>query len=196
MSAVFRRMMSCVEVTCMLVQSCSCFGIWCLLFLVYQRLRLFTPPLCTSGESSKYVIFSLSVAAYTSTRCTAIGTHHLEYGFPSTHSTNSVSMALFIFGQVHSAYSGISAISSTTYWISCGILGLYAVSIVFGRIYTGMHSFTDCGVGVALGASIWAAYAITGNAIERWLESGSWIGKALYSCIAFLFDKRCSSSCV
>ncbi|KAG8216325.1 PAP2 superfamily-domain-containing protein [Butyriboletus roseoflavus] len=104
-----------------------------------------------------------------------IGTHHLEYGFPSTHSTNSVSMALFVFGQVHSAHSDFSAISSTTYWISCGILTLYAVSIVFGRIYTGMHSFTDCGVGVALGATLWAVYAITGGTFERWLESGSWI---------------------
>ncbi|KAF8552134.1 hypothetical protein OG21DRAFT_1511846 [Imleria badia] len=104
-----------------------------------------------------------------------IGTHHLEYGFPSTHSTNSVSMALFIFGQVHSAYSDYSAISSTTYWISCGILVLYVITIVFGRIYTGMHSFTDCGMGVALGVAIWAAYVITSNTMERWLESGSWI---------------------
>ncbi|KAH0834680.1 hypothetical protein J3R83DRAFT_10204 [Lanmaoa asiatica] len=104
-----------------------------------------------------------------------IGTHHLEYGFPSTHSTNSVSMALFIFGQVHSAYSNYSGISGTTYWISCGILVLYAISIVFGRIHTGMHSFTDCGVGVALGVAIWAAYVITSNTMERWLESSSWI---------------------
>lgn len=126
------------------------------------------------------------------TRWIAIGTHHLEYGFPSTHSTNSVSMALFVFGQVHSAYSDYSAISGTTYWISCGILVLYAISIVIGRIHTGMHSFTDCGVGVALGAAIWAGYVITSNMIERWLESGSWIGKAPYSCIAFLFDKQCS----
>jgi membrane-associated phospholipid phosphatase len=96
-------------------------------------------------------------------------------------------MALFMFGQVHSAYSDHSAISSTTYWVSCGILVLYAVSIVFGRIYTGMHSFTDCGVGVALGAAIWAVYMITSNTIERWLESGSWIGKAPCSRIVLLF---------
>ncbi|KAG6379508.1 PAP2 superfamily-domain-containing protein [Boletus reticuloceps] len=103
-----------------------------------------------------------------------IGTHHLEYGFPSTHSTNGVSMALFIFGHVRSAYSDHSAISSTTYCISCGFLALYAITIVFGRIYTGMHSFTDCGIGVALGATIWAVYVITSNTMERWLASGSW----------------------
>ncbi|KAG9316165.1 phosphatidic acid phosphatase type 2/haloperoxidase [Chiua virens] len=89
-----------------------------------------------------------------------IGTHHLEYGFPSTHSTNSVSMALFIFGQVHIAYTVHSAVSSQTYWISCAILTLFAITIVFGRVYTGMHSFTDCGMGVALGAAIWGAYVV------------------------------------
>ncbi|KAF9226198.1 hypothetical protein BS17DRAFT_729195 [Gyrodon lividus] len=103
-----------------------------------------------------------------------IGTHHLEYGFPSTHSTNSVSMALFIFGQVHRAHSEYSAISNVAYGISCALLVLYAVSIVFGRLYTGMHSFTDCGVGVALGAAIWAAYMAMSDRLESWLESGSW----------------------
>lgn len=87
-------------------------------------------------------------------------------------------MALFIFGQVHSAYMRYSAISSTIYWISCGILVLYVITIVFGRIYTGMHSFTDCGIGVTLGAAIWAVYLLTSDTVERWLESGSWIGKA------------------
>ncbi|KAF8839582.1 acid phosphatase/Vanadium-dependent haloperoxidase [Paxillus ammoniavirescens] len=103
-----------------------------------------------------------------------IGTHHLEYGFPSTHSTNSVSMALFIFSQVHSAYSEHSAISDVAYQILCAILALYAVSIVFGRLYTGMHSFTDCGVGVTLGAAIWAAYVMMSDELESWLESGLW----------------------
>ena len=70
------------------------------------------------------------------------------------------------------------------------MLTLYAISIVFGRIYTGMHSFTDCGVGVALGAAIWAAYMTTSDTIERWLESESWIGKAHCSRIVLVFDKR------
>ncbi|KAF9237776.1 phosphatidic acid phosphatase type 2/haloperoxidase [Melanogaster broomeanus] len=103
-----------------------------------------------------------------------IGNHHLEYGFPSTHSTNSVSMALFIFSQVHRAYSEDSSISDVGYWISCTVLAIYAISIVFGRLYTGMHSFTDCGVGVALGAAIWAAYVMMSDQLERWLDSGSW----------------------
>ncbi|KAF5380023.1 hypothetical protein D9615_006192 [Tricholomella constricta] len=102
-----------------------------------------------------------------------IGSHHLEYGFPSTHSTNCVSIALFFFGHVHRLAStpasnnnsaspleaGASlaepVISAQIYTIITTILSIYTFSIVFGRIYTAMHSFTDCAVGVALGAGIW-----------------------------------------
>ncbi|KAF9237774.1 hypothetical protein BU15DRAFT_62970 [Melanogaster broomeanus] len=103
-----------------------------------------------------------------------IGNHHLEYGFISTHSTNSVSIVLFIFSQVHRAYSEDSAISDVAYWISCAVLAIYAISIIFGRLYTGMHSFTDCGVGAALGAAVWAAYVMISDQLEDWLGSGSW----------------------
>ncbi|KAF5351029.1 hypothetical protein D9756_008418 [Leucocoprinus leucothites] len=92
-----------------------------------------------------------------------MGSHHLEYGFPSTHSTNSVSIALFLFAQVYdlaypSTPSTIPYISPTTFTILAALLGLYTFSIVFGRLYTAMHSFTDCAVGVLLGTAIWWAY--------------------------------------
>ena len=102
-------------------------------------------------------------------------------------------MALFIFDQVHAAYSDYSAISSTTYWICCGILMLYVISIVFGRIYLGMHSFTDCAMGVALGAAMWAANVITFDTVERWLASKSWIGKVPYSFLCFSFTNDVSN---
>ncbi|KAH7904371.1 hypothetical protein BJ138DRAFT_1019219 [Hygrophoropsis aurantiaca] len=107
-----------------------------------------------------------------------IGTHHLEYGFPSTHSTNSVSIALFIFSHVHRAYMSSSesaGMSQSTYYLSCILLFIYALSIVFGRLYTAMHSFTDCVFGVLLGTAIWGAHLIAGEFVERWLESGGWI---------------------
>jgi hypothetical protein len=82
----------------------------------------------------------------------------------------------------------------------CGILVLY-ISIVFGRIYTGMHSLHRlwCRRGtlvllsgqptiihiypclLSFGAK--AAYMITSNTIERWLENGC-------SRSVLLFDKR------
>lgn len=90
----------------------------------------------------------------------AIGSHHLEYGFPSTHSTNSVSIALFLFGHVHRLASAPSpTISPDTFTILTLILAFYTFSIVYGRLYTAMHSFTDCATGVALGAGIWWAHS-------------------------------------
>ena len=122
----------------------------------------------------------------------AIGSHHLEYGFPSTHSTNSVSIALFLYDLLHRAYypaasvakstvdpswlewnatSGLlpamevvaeapateALISRTTYILGIGVLLFYVFSIVYGRLYTGMHSFTDCAVGIALGVFVGAS---------------------------------------
>ncbi|KIM45566.1 hypothetical protein M413DRAFT_430272 [Hebeloma cylindrosporum] len=85
-----------------------------------------------------------------------IGSHHLEYGFPSTHSTNGVSIALFFFAHIHRlANTSAAAISPELYSLLCTILFLYAFSVVFGRLYTAMHSFTDCIAGTILGASIW-----------------------------------------
>ncbi|KAH8116160.1 PAP2 superfamily-domain-containing protein [Phellopilus nigrolimitatus] len=112
-----------------------------------------------------------------------IGTHHLEYGFPSTHSTNSVSIALYIYSLVHKQYFTSAAISTLTYSFLCVFLSLYAVSIVFGRLYTGMHSITDCVVGVALGTGVWGAHALWWSPIEAWVVGASgdsawpsWVG--------------------
>ncbi|KAF5389709.1 hypothetical protein D9757_005966 [Collybiopsis confluens] len=81
-----------------------------------------------------------------------LGNHHLEYGFPSTHSTNSVSIALFFFGYIHTF---LDPSQTTVYWLSTVLLALYAFSIVGGRIYTAMHSFVDCIFGVLLGGLVW-----------------------------------------
>lgn len=136
-----------------------------------------------------------------------IGTHHLEYGFPSTHSTNSVSMALFIYAIIHRLYTTPTsvlsppitptnplmlnathvvedilpqtAISTTTYVISTILLVIYCFSIVYGRVYTGMHSFTDCAFGVFLGAAIWGAYALTADMLDQWLQTPGWIVPAV-----------------
>ena len=129
----------------------------------------------------------------------AIGTHHLEYGFPSTHSTNSVSIALFFFAEVHrlantpmpiptnlttplATNATLTTVNNATttlidnllttdnaitqymlsqplYILLNVILFIYAFSIVFGRLYTAMHSFTDCIIGVTLGAGIWWAHS-------------------------------------
>lgn len=112
----------------------------------------------------------------------AIGNHHLEYGFPSTHSTNSVSIALFYYDLLRRAYQPTSPaaeplISQGTYMLGVGILLFYVFSIVYGRLYTGMHSFTDCAVGIALGAGIWSLHAICGTYVDAWVRNNGFIGE-------------------
>ncbi|KAJ6599982.1 sphingosine-1-phosphate phosphatase [Mycena vulgaris] len=91
-----------------------------------------------------------------------IGTHHLEYGMPSTHSANSVSLALFFFAYIHELAFPVAptpaSLSLPAYAALTAGLAIYATSIVFGRLYTAMHSFSDCAVGVFLGALVWLAH--------------------------------------
>ncbi|KAL1941837.1 hypothetical protein VTO73DRAFT_6837 [Trametes versicolor] len=138
-----------------------------------------------------------------------LGNHHLEYGFPSTHSTNSVSIALFFFSLVQrlhtppavksvveSAVSSINGtsdvlpavetlvrseaiISTTTYWALIGVLVFYVFSIVYGRLYTAMHSFTDCFGGMFVGAAIWALHILIGPHVDAWVRNNGWIVPAV-----------------
>lgn len=62
----------------------------------------------------------------------------LEYGFPSTHSTNSVSVALFFISMACEKFTP----ESPARLISILACLFYAASVVFGRIYCGMHSVT------------------------------------------------------
>jgi len=108
-----------------------------------------------------------------------MGSHHLEYGFPSTHSTNSVSMALYIYSIVHRLRPGPDdvsplSLSPVVFYASSILLILYTFSIVFGRLYCAMHSFTDCFVGVVLGSAIAAAQWAFGDLFEKWLAMPGW----------------------
>ena len=59
--------------------------------------------------------------------------HAKEYGFPSTHSCNSLGLAAFLM-----VYFEVPMMS---FW---GIFGaVWCASVVFSRVYLGMHSFTD-----------------------------------------------------
>ena len=121
--------------------------------------RPFAPPVTRLSA-----LISISPVSYLLTLHAAIGLHHLEYGFPSTHSTNSVSIALFFFAQVYDlTYPPLSSSEAVftplVFSILSGILAIYAFSIVFGRLYTAMHSFTDCVMGVLLGGGIWWGYS-------------------------------------
>ncbi|KAH9005584.1 hypothetical protein EDB86DRAFT_3098618 [Lactarius hatsudake] len=83
-----------------------------------------------------------------------VGNHHLEYGLPSTHSTNSTSMALFLGAHVYDLHR-LGSLSTTAFATWVVVLFIYVFSIVVGRLYTGMHGFMDCSVGIVLGIISW-----------------------------------------
>lgn len=107
-----------------------------------------------------------------------IGNHHLEYGFPSSHSTNSVSisilMHIYIYRLAFPASESEPIISLSTYYLSCAMLSFYTFSVVFGRLYAGMHSFVDCAFGVFLGSAINLGQWLSEEWMENWMKSPGW----------------------
>ncbi|KAF9422769.1 hypothetical protein BGZ94_008482 [Podila epigama] len=95
-----------------------------------------------------------------------------EYGFPSSHSTNAVSVALFLY--CHLLTTDPASWSPYTRELSIFGLIVYATSIVYGRLYCGMHSITDCVGGSLIGISIWAVQWTFRNTIEYYMVSPVW----------------------
>lgn len=104
------------------------------------------------------------------------GSAALEYGFPSTHSTNAVSVAVYAIALLNSPES---TVSPQTNLILQGITYLYVSSIVLGRLYCGMHGMLDVVIGCILGALIGLAQYIYGPAFDDYLLYTSWTGVLL-----------------
>ncbi|KAF9095868.1 hypothetical protein BGX29_008844 [Mortierella sp. GBA35] len=96
----------------------------------------------------------------------------LEYGFPSSHSTNAISVALFLY--CHLLTTDPASWSPYTRELSIFGLVVYAVSIVYGRLYCGMHSITDCIGGSLIGLCIWATQWAFRHTIEYYMVSPIW----------------------
>jgi dihydrosphingosine 1-phosphate phosphatase len=102
-------------------------------------------------------------------RITMSGSAALEYGFPSTHSTNAVSVAVYALYLLESNNS-----ISTKTKVSLQLLSyLYAFSIVLGRLYCGMHGFLDVFVGSLLGAGITLIQCVYGNSADAFIRAAT-----------------------
>lgn len=64
--------------------------------------------------------------------------------------------------------------STQTFAVYIALLLVYTFSIVFGRLYSAMHSFTDITLGSALGALIWGLYHVGWPYVEHWLQTAGW----------------------
>ncbi|KAI9035666.1 PAP2 domain protein [Aspergillus affinis] len=102
-------------------------------------------------------------------RITMSGSAALEYGFPSTHSTNAVSVAVYGLVLLNSEDT---ALSPTVNLILQAITYLYVFSIVIGRLYCGMHGFFDVIVGSSLGALLAFVQHAYGPIMEEYALAG------------------------
>ena len=93
----------------------------------------------------------------------------LEYGFPSTHSTNAVSVAVYAVLQL-----SVSEFSPSTKLFLEGLSYFYAVSIIIGRLYCGMHGFLDVVIGGLIGAAISLIEFYWVPALEVYMQQSSW----------------------
>lgn len=109
-------------------------------------------------------------------RITMSGSAALEYGFPSTHTTNAVSVALYCLYQLHEARD---AYEPTTYSLLRAAFYCYATSITLGRMYCGMHGFFDVIFGGVLGALIAWIRIMYGANFDAWILAGEWTRPAL-----------------
>ena len=105
----------------------------------------------------------------------------LEYGFPSTHTTNAVSVTVYALLSTHSS-------SSTLPWsakLTVELLAyVYLASMVLGRLYCGMHGFFDVTIGAMIGTVLsFIEYFFVDN-FNAFIEAGS--SKALFITILFI----------
>ncbi|KAF2754591.1 PAP2 domain protein [Pseudovirgaria hyperparasitica] len=105
-------------------------------------------------------------------RITMSGSAALEYGFPSTHSTNAISVAVCA---IHGLRQSTTGENSTLYLVFQGLFCFYGLSIVVGRLYCGMHGFFDVVIGSILGALIGLFQIIFGDWFDLWITQDHYI---------------------
>ncbi|KAH9047524.1 hypothetical protein EDB83DRAFT_2677077 [Lactarius deliciosus] len=91
--------------------------------------------------------------------------HHLEYGSPSTHSTNSTPMALFLGAHVYDLHHLVSL--STT---------------AFATWVLVLHCF----VGIILGIISWLLQHLVMPEVEKWIQSSHWSAPLIVTVVCLL----------
>lgn len=98
-------------------------------------------------------------------RITMSDTAALEYGLPSSHATNACSVAFYAFALLQD-YQG----SPTNQFILRSLTVLYVATIIFGRLYCGMHGFADVIVGSLIGLGVSALRWCFQDVIESYIS--------------------------
>ncbi|KAF2219101.1 PAP2 domain-containing protein [Elsinoe ampelina] len=116
-------------------------------------------------------------------RITMSGSAALEYGFPSTHSTNAVSVAVYLLHGIYTDDLRLSGMLRTAALFACY---WYATSIIIGRLYCGMHGFFDVVIGTLLGIVIAVGQIVVGPKLDVAIASGEWTAPLLATLVVFV----------
>jgi hypothetical protein len=103
-------------------------------------------------------------------RITLSASVSLEYGFPSTHTTNAVSVAAYALLALNSPDS---TVHPTVKLLLEFLSYLYAISMMLGRLYCGMHGFFDVIVGAILGFLLTIIQLGYGDKFDEFIYTGS-----------------------
>jgi hypothetical protein len=89
-----------------------------------------------------------------------------EYGFPSSHTHNSVAMPFFVLYLTHGRYAGSVPLLAVALLAWC-------VSCILSRLYLGVHSVPDLIGGALHGVVMLALHVAYGAALDDWLLNTS-----------------------
>ena len=116
-------------------------------------------------------------------RITMSGSAALEYGFPSTHSANAVSVVVYGIYMLHSPDN---TLPPTTKLFLELLSYSYALSIVIGRLYCGMHGFVDVVAGSSFGALLSVIEFKYGPSLDEFMHTSSWLAPMTSTIIIML----------
>lgn len=104
-------------------------------------------------------------------RITMSGSAALEYGFPSTHSTNAMSVAVYALMSIH---WDMQEYDPSVRLLFQSVLCWYTLSLLLGRLYCGMHGFADVIAGSILGTLLALVQFAYGEQMDRYLYASSY----------------------
>jgi len=100
-----------------------------------------------------------------------------EYGWPSSHSANATAVTLVLLATFYDQRSSFSYLQFVTL---IGLLALYYLSLILGRLYCGMHGFFDILTGMSIGTGVFLFRYFYGVAYDQFLfyssRNSSWLG--------------------
>lgn len=93
-----------------------------------------------------------------------------EYGWPSSHSANATAVTLILFFELYNKRQELTQLENISY---NGGLIIYYVSLIFGRLYCGMHGFFDIFTGSIIGIVVFLIRFKFGLVFDEWLLNSS-----------------------